>query len=133
MNLSKKRRNRTVTGLELQRRLIREDAAVSEDAKRNLVSRSLGIQRRGLTQEEIDIGMGLIEARRALLVGIPTIRGVERVHAVIRLMEKVAKLHGALRRHGRKPVPVMPRRRAVPTRGLMQDDNGGDEAAGGES
>jgi hypothetical protein len=125
-------RKRSLNAMEIQRRLIREDGTLGEEVKANLVSRSLGLQRLRLSQEEVDLGMGLIEARRALLATIPKLRGVERVHAVIRLQEVIAKAVGALRRRERRdgsPLWTKPRRSSSvlwrgPARGgrAKQDD-----------
>jgi hypothetical protein len=138
MSRSRNGRRRSLNAMEIQRRQIREDATLTAETARNLITRSLGLSRDGLSQEEQDLGMGLIEARRALLATIPTLRGVERVHAVIRLMEQMAKATGALRRSRRGSMPLAPlRRRPVPVgrpyvSGEDDEDDAADAAGGGD-
>lgn len=133
MSAPKKRRVRSLTALEVLYRQVKVDPELDAypEARRNLLARIRSLQRLDLDNNRQDVALALVLARRALLVVIPGLRGVEAIHALVRTTEQVNKALGALRREPRGSCAAPQRRmvllaRRVPPRAEV--DEPGDDA-----
>lgn len=125
--------------------------------KANLLSRTRGLQKQGLSQDQMDVAAGLILCRRALLTCIPSGRlgTPEGMNLVVRILEQLHKGQSALRRQAgrggqgqRSPIwrtpptrrldswrrgPDVPKDEPEAAGAVPVDDDADDDAAGGEA
>jgi hypothetical protein len=95
-----------------------------------LLSRARGLQRQDLSPDDMDVAVGLILCRRALLTAIPGGRlgTPEGMNLVVRILEQVHKGRSALRRARRHGAPMLMPRKQPPVRQVDEDDEAGTEA-----